>query len=414
MTLKELKENIAASPNKEWLQNYELEINYPHINYKTTLKGVVNVYEFFTDQAEGFSNITYNKAQLPDELDKIRVRFINAKGNILQLISQNTINKSAWDNNLRGISANNPPVFLYESPETGFLLKTYQEKPDIFPGVYEYLIGSTSRVTQKNFLTGYLLAYEFTSKDFSLLAERKESEKKSILTTRTNFQEKLGEAQKEVIEYLSKTNQKFDEYAQNIDALKIEKEKIFNDWFKITSQGFSDFNIDSTKKIKDFEELYREKLKLEAPAKYWSDRAKKLRSEGNKWLIGLIVTILVGISLLIWSLSEISAGTLDKIFQNNGTAIKWSVVFITLISFIAFAIRIFSKLTFSSFHLVRDAEEREQLTYVYLALQKDKGVDQTERHLIMQSLFSRADSGLLKDDSGPTMPGHIIDQVTKR
>ena len=87
---------------------------------------------------------------------------------------------------------------------------------------------------------------------------------------------------------------------------------------------------------------------------------------------------------------------------------------ITLISFIAYAIRVISKLTFSSFHLVRDAEEREQLTYVYLALHKEKGIDQTERHLVMQSLFSRADTGLLKDDASPTMPGNIVDKfVTK-
>jgi hypothetical protein len=28
----------------------------------------------------------------------------------------------------------------------------------------------------------------------------------------------------------------------------------------------------------------------------------------------------------------------------------------------------------------------------------------------MQSLFSRADSGLLKDDASPTMPGNIVDR----
>ena len=193
MTLKELKESIAVSPNKEWLQNYELVINYPHINYKTTLKGVVNIYEFIIDQAEGYSSIT----NFPEELDKIRVRFINAKGNLLRLISQESVSKYSWDDNLKDISGNNTgqPIFLYGSPETDFLLKAHREKPDLFPGAYDYLKGDTSRVTTKTYLQGYLLAYEFTSKDFSLIAERKEAEKKSILTTRTNFQAKLGEAE---------------------------------------------------------------------------------------------------------------------------------------------------------------------------------------------------------------------------
>ena len=68
-------------------------------------------------------------------------------------------------------------------------------------------------------------------------------------------------------------------------------------------------------------------------------------------------------------------------------------------------------MTFSTFHLSRDAEEREQLTYVFLAMQKEKAIDPTERHLIMQSLFSRADTGLLKDEGSPTMPGNIFDKV---
>ena len=412
MTLKELKENIAASPHKEWWQNYSLNINYPHIGYKTTLNGVVNIYEFISHQAEGFTKL----GQIPDELNKLKVRFINAKGNILKLISQGNISKSTWDQNLVSISSNynNQPNFLFESSEIDFLLKTYKERPVFFPGAYEYLSGSITKITQKNFLAGYLLAYEFSSKDFSTIAERKEAEKKSIQTTRANFQEKLGEAEKEVVEYLTKTNQKFDEYAKQIEIIKTEKNKTFDEWFSKTSGGFTQFNIDSQKAIKDLENLYQEKLKLEAPAKYWSDRAKKLRTEGYWWLGGFVVCIGVAVAVLIWVLSRISDGTFDKIFRDTGTAIKWSVALITLISFLAFLIRTFSKLTFSSFHLVRDAEEREQLTYVYLALQKEKGIDQTERHLIMQSLFSRADSGLLKDDASPTMPGNIADPLLKR
>ncbi|HAZ24710.1 MAG TPA: hypothetical protein DCY95_08810, partial [Algoriphagus sp.] len=88
-----------------------------------------------------------------------------------------------------------------------------------------------------------------------------------------------------------------------------------------------------------------------------------------------------------------------------------SVIFITLVSFLAFLIKTLSKMTFSTFHLSRDAEEREQLTYVFLAMQKEKAIDPTERHLIMQSLFSRADTGLLKDEGSPTMPGNIFDKV---
>jgi len=258
------------------------------------------------------------------------------------------------------------------------------------------------------------LAYEFTSKETSMLTERKEAEKKSIASIRSDFQKKLGEAETEVVEYFSKSNQKFDEYAKQIDTLKSEKNESYDTWFKKISVEFNAFKTESLQKIKDFEELYKAKLKLEAPAKYWNDRATKLRKEGYWWLGALILSILIAVGILVWVLDEISKGVLSQIFQNTGASIKWSVALITIISFLAFFIRTFSKLTFSSFHLVRDAEEREQLTYVYLALQKEKGIDQTERHLIMQSLFSRADSGLLKDDASPTMPGNIADQMIRK
>ena len=188
----------------------------------------------------------------------------------------------------------------------------------------------------------------------------------------------------------------------------------FEDWFESTKKHFIDFNTSSNSAIKDLEKIYEEKLRLQKPAEYWNLRASTLRKEGYNWLKCLIISVIVGIITLVWVINRISTEKFETIFANTSIAVKWSLAIISLISFIAYIIRIFSKLTFSSFHLVRDAEEREQLTYFYLALQKEKNIDQTERHLIMQSLFSRVDSGLLKEDSSPTMPGNIVDQITKK
>lgn len=65
----------------------------------------------------------------------------------------------------------------------------------------------------------------------------------------------------------------------------------------------------------------------------------------------------------------------------------------------------------SAFHLARDARERYQLTRVYLAMLKANAVDPEHRAIILQSLFSRADTGLLKHDSGPTMPTAMIGEL---
>jgi hypothetical protein len=117
--------------------------------------------------------------------------------------------------------------------------------------------------------------------------------------------------------------------------------------------------------------------------------------------------------LLVTVLFLITSGALKEMFTKTGSAVRLSILFITLISFLAYGIRTFAKLMFSSYHLSRDAEEREQLAYVYLALKKEQGIDDTERHLIMQSIFSRADSGLLKTDASPSMPGINLDKFIK-
>lgn len=410
MTLNELKEKIVESPNKDWFQSRTLLLNYPQINFELTLKGIVAVYEFVLRQIEGFENLQ----NLPPEFEVVKNTFINVRDRIISLITNNPIADNLWDNNLNILSRNNPLMFLYDSPETDFLIRVNKENPNYYSGAYEYLTGNIQHASNKNYFSGYILAYEFKSKDFSLLAERKESEKKSIARIRSDFQKTLGESETHITDYLFQTNQKYIDYSKEIDRFKDLKETLYNNWFGQASSDFSQFHVESNKKITELEILYREKLKLEAPAKYWSKRAKRLRREGNGWLAGLMSIIGIAVYLLIWCINEISIGTLEKIFQNNGTAIKWSVVFITFISFLAFAIKVFSKLTFSSFHLVRDAEEREQLTYVYLALKNEKGIDETERHLVMQSLFSRADTGLLKDDASPTMPGNIVDQIIKK
>lgn len=84
------------------------------------------------------------------------------------------------------------------------------------------------------------------------------------------------------------------------------------------------------------------------------------------------------------------------------------LILLTIISFGAYLIRTFAKFTFSSFHLARDAEERYHLTLVYLALKKDANVEEKDRQIILQSLFSRAETGLIGADGGPTMPGNPI------
>jgi hypothetical protein len=121
-------------------------------------------------------------------------------------------------------------------------------------------------------------------------------------------------------------------------------------------------------------------------------------------------------SLLLASILIVSPDWIfNTVFKGNSIAVvRWSIVFITLISLIAFSVRALTKYMFSSFHLARDAEERHTLTFFYLALLKDTDVNDEDRKLILQSLFSRVETGLLKDDSSPTMPSDGISKFINK
>jgi len=173
------------------------------------------------------------------------------------------------------------------------------------------------------------------------------------------------------------------------------------------------------KKAKEnFENLkktYEDKLELEEPAKYWEKRAKSLKRQGWIFFVAIFYLIIF-ICVFLGSTLINPSGFIEKVWssENKIIVIKWIFIYITLISFIAFGFRLVSKAMLSSFHLARDSEERHTLTYFYLSLLKNSAVDNDVRPLIMQSLFSRADTGLLKKNSSPEMPSIILDMIKNK
>jgi hypothetical protein len=409
MTVSELKKKVAESDVKGWFQSLTLTLHYPYLKYQTTLTGIASIYDFVSKQLKGFAELGILSA----EIQRSQTAFENLKIAIIQLVNDEKENVQKWNTSTSTVINANQKIFPSDAPETEFLINLHQNFRQYYKPAYNFITGNLSSISKEEFI-GYLLVYEFTNRESSKIVERREAEKKSLIQIKSDFKKTVSDSETQIAEYLSNANDAVVEKSKQIDDFLKDKTDGFQQWFDQTSGDIQSYFIQTKEKVIDLENLYKDKLKLEAPAKYWNDRAKTLRKEGNRWLVGFIVSIVAGVGILVWVLNKIAEGTLTEIFTSTASAIKWSVALITLISFIAYAIRVISKLTFSSFHLVRDAEEREQLTYVYLALQKEKGIDQTERHLIMQSLFSRADTGLLKDDASPTMPGNIVDKFIQK
>jgi hypothetical protein len=323
---------------------------------------------------------------------------------------------SYWSNVQNLVSITNSFPLPHNSPEAEFLLRIHKESPRYFQGAFTFLIGNNFAIHNKDSFFGALLAYEFSQKDSSEIVERRNAEKSSISKIRNDFQKYLSESDNIIVDHIQKTNDKYKDSIKEIDDLKADKDAQFTKWFdEIKKEKWQKWYDPTTEKIKELEDTYREKLKLEEPAKYWSERAGKLEKQG--WIALSLIIVLVGITC--WSLAEILWSVPAQIYESwfgndKSAAIRWSIIYITLISFIAYAIRSLTKFMFSSFHLARDCEERHTLTYFYLSLLKDSKVDEKDRQLIMQSLFSRAETGLLKDDSSPTMPSDAIGKIISR
>lgn len=166
--------------------------------------------------------------------------------------------------------------------------------------------------------------------------------------------------------------------------------------------------LDRKAKIQELENLYQEKLRLQKPAEYWNNAAKKFRLEGIICAVLLVIFLILGAGYLSNFFTDWLTGQELQVKLNT---IQGIVIFGTLLAVYAFLIRVLSRLAFSAFHLMRDAEEREQLTYLYLSLINEKKIDETSRDIILQALFSRSETGLLTGESAPAMPSVGMSEI---
>lgn len=417
MTNAEFKRTIAESPNVEWFNKQQATFNFKYIDFEKKLIGISSIYEFINRQLNGWNKI---ETKLPTELNASKEYFKELHSQLITLV-KDIPDEYYLENHFQGTiipTINNLRRFplIYDSSITEFLINVFNENPKYFIGAFNFIIKDDSRSgNNKEYFIGYNLAYEFISKDYSKILERRNAEKSSIAKIRNDFEKYLSDSETQISDYLSNTHKKYIEYSNKIDDLHQEKNTQFSTWFKeLKENEWAKWYNPAQSKIKELEETYNKKLQLEAPARYWSIKSLKHKKEGKNalWiLIGLSTFAAILLYTILWNAPE----DIYKSFTGETSrvgAIRWSIVFITLISIIAFAIKSVSKYMFSSFHLARDCEERHTLTYFYLSLLKDSNVDEKDRQLIMQSLFSRADTGLLKEDSSPTMPNDILTKIS--
>lgn len=318
----------------------------------------------------------------------------------------------------------NNHVFLPDSPKSIFLQHIIsQDGDDEFRGAFAVMTSTLDygQLGNKNYFKGVFLAIQFETAEFDVVT-RREAEEKSFSQLRAEFEQENYNILTGFETLVTDTENKCTNEVQNLRDVA----NLWNSQFETQLENYNStvkaamdkshtaggnlLKKSLDKKIQ-LEQAYREHMKFKAPAEYWKERASFLNIEGKKFMNWLILLTSMGVIMLFSLLWLTPEDMLENIFSKNpARAIRWSIIFITLISLLFVGIQALKKAMFSSFHLARDAEEREKLTVFYLSLIKDSTITQEDRSLVLQALFSRADTGMLKDESSPTMPG-IIDKL---
>lgn len=272
---------------------------------------------------------------------------------------------------------------------------------------------SVNGIGSFDILKGSVLAYEFLFQEESTLTKRRHAEEKAFSRLRGQLAEKKDELIKQVEEFQEGMVFWADETQQGFSDWHQEKKNEFSQWHSKLDEGLNQAeagrqSLFETKlqgwesNISQLEHTYEEKLRLERPARYWAIRARRLWIQGLCWSTLLAVLLAGGIAYFTYLFTQWLSG---KEMTVSLHSFQGAVLLTVIISSFVFLIRMASRLAFSAFHLQRDAEEREQLTHVYLSLVNQSQADDESRKIILQALFSRAETGLLAGESGPTMPG---------
>lgn len=355
-------------------------------------------YEFMLKEKEFWEICTDS-----DMTVQIYNRFVSIVNNIEKVTTIDNLNFNQEidliDNAIRDSQENSFPCIYSVTPQAKFIKERYGVHYSQADAACDYLFNSElnhSLQNDKAYLIGILSTFLFNDGN---KFNRSENEKQALLDLRTRFSQEF--------------NTLHDQYKQWTNEYNSFKDTT-EQWRIGFQQTADNFLNNKKQKLEELEQLYRDKLRLEGPATYWKDTSQSYSEKGRRWRLWATIStflFIVYLTILLYNLPESWA-------RGSGlsySSIKSTIIFTLIASMGIYIINLFVKLSTSAYHLARDANERFQLTHVYLSLLKEQGASEAaERSIILQSIFSRADTGLLKRDSAPTMPDvGILSQILK-
>jgi len=295
------------------------------------------------------------------------------------------------------------------TPEAKFIEDLRESENDLTASsAIAYLLNRQFPLNQHEVQTGVLEAFLFEKG----IRSRAASEKKALEQLRLDWQEKLKSLTIDHEALIRETQS----LKQQLETVSSKRDKLFQEQMDASVEALSAYNLQKQTEIANLFEntktelnnittTYDEKLGLQAPVTYWSKKRKIHEKQAMRMLSNIWVYGLIGVGSILTA-GALILGTSDK---THPSQYFFLLVFSGSILWI---LKILVKIYLSHVHLELDAQERVTLAHSYLAfLRRGKGVEDTDRQIILESLFRHSSDGLQKDDGGNP---HIVLDILER
>jgi Family of unknown function (DUF6161) len=297
--------------------------------------------------------------------------------------------ETSIQNNLNAISNifQGTPILSSESKSGRFVQSVAQKDP----GFARYLVG---------YFTKQIYAFMNDPSSFRAIFEGMKFE--SGITSNIDAErEALGTLKTEWDENLRALEETFE---TTNSAINTKQEELDIYYTELQTQ-FDTFKSEKKEEFQAIIDTYDKKLALQAPVEYWKKR--------SLWSYGIAAVLAVVFIIAVWVIfakfepmaKDVAAGLKVKDYY---PLIQFASI--TLIAI--WLLRIIVKIFYSKLHLAEEAKEKEMFIKTYLSLLREgDGIkDDTDRHLILQTIFSSSQNGIIQDDG---MPTSIIDALAK-
>lgn len=360
-----------------------------------------NLRDFVAKEAEAWKRLPILNEpfrQILQLVDRAQKTDLNSARNSIQQLAQY-------------LQSNRTPIVTHESSLGKFLIELSENDASLVNGAIAYISPNELQTSDlvRN-LAGIVAA--IVNRHPQIIGSPIASEVKACAEQREEINTFRNETE-ESIRSLKRNTEDWAEGARKqIEELTAQHSSDFKSAQQARDDAFNASHSQWKREMQATQAAYGEQLKLQEPAQYWTDLKSDYEDQGAKWTIFAVidVAIIIGAAALVVYHPPEALTEQKSSFEG----IRGAIIITLGFSMLIYLANLFVRIAVSAYHLARDAHERYQLTRVFLALIKDKSVDPKEREIVLASLFSRSDTGLLKHEASPTLPvPTIVDNLIR-